>query len=290
MFKYFLILTLILTSLIAQTQLKSVYVINTKEIKLSDINKNVQNDKIIYTISPQRHTKKVKTKELLRLLKKSGLKPHTTGYFPYVNFIQKSPIDTSRIKNFVQEYYKKHYPTIKIKNLLITPRSFTTSLPKEYTLHMQKKSFLHNKAVVILKSNTGRETFFNAFINATLEVVSARKKIGRNEELSLLNTSKTKVSLEKFYAPPLMYLKPSTLQAKHTINKDSIISSRDIRPLFLVRRGSNVNVSLDSSNLSISFTAKAIQNGCYGDIIQIINHKGKKMKVVITGKHQAEVE
>jgi flagellar basal body P-ring formation protein FlgA len=287
-FQYLFLLILLLSQLVAQTELESIYVTNTKEIKLSDIDENVQNDKIIYNISTTRHTKKVKTKELLHLLKKNGLKTYVAKH-SYVKFVQKSPINTNRIKNFVQEYYKKNYPTIKIKKLLITPRSFTTSLPKEYTLHMQRKSFLHRNAILVLKSYEGRETFFDTFITATLEVFSAKKDIKRNEELSSLNTVKTKLFLDKFYALPLMYLPKSSLQAKHSIKKASIISSRDIRSLFLVRRGSNVNVLLDSSNLSISFAAKAIQNGCYGDIIQVINHKGKKIKVMITGKHQARV-
>lgn len=288
MFKYFFLLILVVSQSLAQTELKSIYLIETKEIKLSDIDKNIQNDEIIYTISPARHSKKVKTKELLRLLKKNGLKAYSAST-SYVRFIQKSPIDTTKIKNFVQEYYKKYYPTIMIKNILITPRSFTTILPKEYTLSMQKKSYLHRNAILVLKSYQGRETFFDTFITATVEVFSAKKDIKRNQELSSLNTIKTKLFLDKFYALPLMKLTASSLQAKHTIKKDSLFSSRDIRPLFLVRRGSNVNVSLNNSTLSISFVAKAIQNGCYGDIIQVINHKGKKIKVRITGKYQAEI-
>ena len=288
MFKYLISLALLTSLLFGQTSLESIYVTNTKEIKLSTIDKNIQNDKIIYTINHAKHSKKVKTKELLRLLKANGVNNYVAKH-SYVKFVQKSPIDTSKIKTFVKEYYQKNYPNIKIKKILVSPRSFTTSLPKEYTLHMQKKSYLRHKAILILKSYKGRETFFDTFITATIEVFQARKDIKRNQELSSLNTERTKLLLDKFYALPLMHLDKSSLQAKHSIKKDSIISSRDIRSLFLVRKGSNVNVLLDSSNLSISFSAKAIQNGCYGDIIQVINHKGKKIKVLITGKHQARV-
>jgi len=159
MFPYLFFISFLFIQLFAQTTLDSIYVSKTKEIKLSDIDANVIHDKIIYTISPTKHTRKVKTKELLRLLNDNDLNTYVAKH-SYVKFVQKSPIDTSEIKKFAQEYYKKHYPTIKIQKILITPRSFTTTLAKQYTLRMQKKSFLRHNAILVLKSYKGRKGKF----------------------------------------------------------------------------------------------------------------------------------
>jgi len=286
--KILFIFLFLFSSLFANVPLESYYLTKTKAIKLSSITKNPQDTQVICTIGIYKHSKKIKTKELLRLLKENGYKKYVAKH-PYVNFIQKSPINISKIKNFVRKYYKQHYSNIEIKSILIKPRSFTTTLPNKYTLSMQKKSYLRSHAIVILKSFQGREIFFDTSIIANITVLQAKKDIKRNEELSTFNLSKIKLHFDKFYSLPLITFKKATLQAKYAIKKDTLISSRDIRSLFLVRRGSNVNVSLDSSNMSISFIAKAIQNGCYGDIIQVQNHKGRKIKVIITGKYQAEV-
>jgi len=288
MIRFFLSLVLLSSFLFAKTLLAPLYLVQTKEIRLSTLVKNVNNDTVLYTIDTLKHSKRVKSKELLQLLKANGYKEYSAKH-SYIKFVQKSPIQTKKIEDFVRRYYQEHYPSMQIEKVLVTPRSYTTSLPKEYTLHMQKQSFLRHKAILILKSYTSRETFFDTFITASLTLLSAKKDIKRNEELSLLNTKKITIHFDKFYALPLMQLSAGSLQAKYFLKKGKYINTRDIRSLFLVRRGTTVNVSLDNSNMSISFVAKAIQNGSYGDIIQVINHKGRKIKVMITGRHQAEV-
>ncbi len=288
MVRFFFSLLFLTSFLFAQIPLEPLYLVKTKAIKLSTLVKNVKNDKTLYTIDTFRHSKRVKSKEILHILKENGYKEYICKY-PYIKFVQKSPIQTQKIEDFVRHYYLEHYPSMQIKKVLVTPRSYTTSLPKEYTLHMQRESFLRHKAIVILKSYKGRETFFDTFITASLTILSAKKDIKRNEELSVFNTQKTSIHFDKFYALPLMQLSPASLQAKYFLKKGKSINVRDIRSLYLVRRGSSVNISLDNSNMNISFVAKAIQNGAYGDIIQVINSKGRKIRVKITGRHQAEV-
>ncbi len=288
MVRFFLSFVFLSSFLFAQTSLESLYLVTTKEIKLSTFVKNVKQDKILYTIDRFKHTKRIKSKEILRLLKQNGYKEYIAKH-SYIKFMQKSPIQTKKIEEFVRHYYQKHYPSMQIQKILVTPRSFITSLPNEYTLHMQNQSFLRHHAILILKSYQGRETFFDTFVTASLSLLRAKKHIRRNEELSVFNTQTVTVHFDRFHALPLMKLSTGSLQAKYSLKEGKYINSRDIRPLFLVRKGSNINVSLDHSNMSISFVAKALQNGCYADIIQVINHKGRKIKVMITGKHQAEV-
>jgi len=64
---------------------------------------------------------------------------------------------------------------------------------------------------------------------------------------------------------------------------------RDVSELDLVRRGERVNIFINDANIEISFSAKALQNGKLGSIIEVLNQEGKRIKVIVTGKNRAEV-
>ncbi|MFK5937375.1 MAG: flagellar basal body P-ring formation chaperone FlgA [Sulfurimonas sp.] len=288
MLKYFFVIIFILANLQASMLLNKNYYTNSKNVKISDINPSAKNDKILYTFVEGKHTKRVKSSQLLKLLKLNGVKDFTSKH-TYVRFIQKSPIDTSKIEVFIKEQYKKRYKDIKVQSITVHPRGYIQVLAKEYTIKMQSKSYLRRNGIVAIKSFDGKDTFFDYNINAKVSVYRARKNIKRNSELSALNTRKKSIVLEKFKAMPVGEIKKSTLQSKYRIKKGTILTTRDISPLYLIKRGSSVNVSLDSSNLSISFSAKAVQNGCLGDIISVVQSNGKKIKVRVTAHHSAEV-
>ena len=288
MLKYFLITIFFLFNLQANTVLNKNYYVNSKSIKLSDIVPAVKSDKILYTFAEGKHTKRVKSSQLIKLLELNGLKEFTSRH-AYVRFTQKSPIDTSKIELLIKEHYKEHYKNINIENISVHPRSYIKEIPKEYTIKIQSKNYLHRSGIVAIKSFNGRDTFFSYDINAKVSIYRARQDIKRNSELSALNTRKKSILLEYFKAMPVQEIKKSTIQSKHSIKKGTILTIRDIAPLYLIKRGSSVNVSLDSSNLSISFSAKAVQNGCLGDIISVVKSNGKKIRVRVTARHSAEV-
>jgi flagella basal body P-ring formation protein FlgA len=89
---------------------------------------------------------------------------------------------------------------------------------------------------------------------------------------------------------PIQNINKSTIQTKHRLKDGTVLTKRDVIGLFLVKRGSNVNVILNNLNISISFSAKAVQNGRYGDTVSVIRHDGKKLKAVVTGKNTVEIK
>jgi len=288
MLKYFLTIISLLLNLQAITLLNKNYYINSNKVMLSDISSAVKNDKIVYTFMEGKHTKRVKSSQLIKLLQLNGLKAFKSKY-AYVRFTQKSPIDTSKIASFIQKQYGEQYKEIEIESVTVHSRGYIEAIPKEYTIKIQSKNYLHRKGIVAIKSFDGKDTFFDYNINARVSVYRARKAIKRGVELSVLNTRKKSIVLEKFKAMPIGELKEHTFQSKYSIKKGTILTIRDISPLYLIRRGSSVNVSFDHSNLSISFSAKAAQNGCLGDTISIIKNDGKKIKVIVIAPHRAEV-
>ena len=288
MLKYFILIFLVSFSLFAQEVLKENYYVNSQQIKISDVLINSQDDTLLYTILKTRHSKRVKSKNLMKLLQKYGYKGYTAKH-PYIQFTQRSPIDTSALQIQLEQYYHSKYKNITIRHIEIHPRSFTQNLPDSFTLKFQRNKYLFKQGIFSIKSDTHYEIFFNYTIDAMVSIVTARKSIKRNEELSPINTKTKTVQLRRFQAIPLQTVPKNALQSKHNIKKDTIITQRDISKLFMVKKGTFINVSLDNASLSISFSAKAKQNGCLGDTITVVKNSGKKLTVRVSGKSRAEV-
>ena len=289
MLKYLLFFILFSLKLFSDAYLQESYYVKSDDIKLSDIVSNVKDDATLYSIQTGKYTKRVKSKELIALLKKHGFKEYDSKHH-YVKFIKKSPIDVSKIKKNVLSYYEKIYKDIKINGVEVNYRGYIQTLPENYSVHMQSKNYLRRDGTVFIKSDTNKELFFDFKIDALIHVYRARNDIKKDAELSSLNIIKKSIILDKFNAMPLQELKKATVQSKHNIQKDAILTTRDVEKLYLVKRGSNINVVLDSSNLSISFTAKALDNGCYGEFIRVEKSDGTRIRVKVTKKQSGEVK
>jgi len=269
-------------------ELKSVYYVNSNSIYLSDITKSTKDNKPIYHIDKNKHTKKIKTKELLNTLKKNGYKEFKTKS-RYVKFIKKSPINLSKIKKFLKDYYINKYKNIDIQDIRIQPRSYIPSLPKEYKIHIRDKNYLCKSGILNIKTPKNKKIFFNYTIKATIPVYITKQKIKKSEEISLLNTAKHSIILDKFRASPIQSIDAVVFEAKRNLKKETILTTRDTQILSLVKRGSFVNVFIHSQNLSISFSAKALDSGKLGDTIRVQKSDKKRLKVMVVGKHKAEV-
>ena len=287
--KILFIISLLFFTLQADKELQHTYSILDKNIMLSDIVKNPKKDTLLFSISPSRHSKRVKSKELLQLLKKHGYKDFTAKY-AYVQFSQKSPINTDTIKNRLIFYYKERYKKIQIQEVKISPNKYISHLPKSYTVGFARNAYLSRKGILYIKTPDNKKIFFNYNIYAKLNVYETKKKIEKGDELSELNCKKKSIILEKFKAMPLIDLPPAHYEAKHRLKKFSLLTQRDVVGLFLVKRGSYINVFLQDEGVYITFGAKALQSGRYGDTISVINQNKKKIHVRVIGKNRAEVK
>ncbi|MEN4053216.1 MULTISPECIES: flagellar basal body P-ring formation chaperone FlgA [Sulfurimonas] len=286
--KALFILSLLFLTLQANQELQHEYSVTGKDIMLSDIVNSPKEDARLFQISPSRHSKRVKSKELLRLLKEYGYKNFQAKH-AYVQFSQKSPINTDKIKNSLIEYYQEKYKDIKIEKVDLLPSKYMTHLPKEYKVGFSRNAYLSRKGVLYIKTPDNKKIFFNYNMYARLNVYETKKKIEKGEELSELNCKKKSIILEKFRAMPLMDLPRARYEAKHRLKKFSLLTQRDVVGLFLIKRGSHVNVYLQDEGVYITFGAKALQSGRYGDTITVVNQNKKKIHVRVIGKNRAEV-
>ena len=289
MLKFALLVAFICTHLFALTPLETNYYIKTKNILLSDIIQGESSQTILYTLERGKITKRIKSKELLKKLTLFGHKEFISKH-SYTQFTLKSPIDTSPINESVRSYYKEHYQDIKISKITVNPRVFMQTLPKEYTVKIKSKNYLKSSGVLSIMTNKHKTYFFNYTIKAKIPVLFARKNISRKSELTIQNIIKKSILLDNFRALPLQKLHKAALQSKYKITKGKMLTTRDVSTLLLVKRGAILSVLLQSDNMSITFMAKAHQDGSLGDTINAIKHDGRKIAVVVTGKNQARVK
>ena len=279
---------LINTHVFANTKLKSNYFISHTYVTLADIIKNPKNDIILFTIDKSRHTKRVKSKKLLQILRSYGYKKYSSVH-NYIQFTQKSPINTTKIAFALKKFFVSHYKNIKLSAIDIHPRTYLLELPKHYEVQFSKNAYLKRKGILSIKTEDNKKIFFNFQVKASLPVVIAKFQLNRGDELSRLNCKKKSIMLDKFHAIPLQIVPYKKYEARHRIKKDSVLTAYDILGLELVKRGESVDVSTQDGRIFISFQAKADQNGRLGDTIKVINMHGKRIKAVVIGRNRAEI-
>jgi len=277
----------IFVSLQASEYLKEEYFTPTNDINLSLITQDTRNDKVIYRIERDRYLKRVRSKDLLRILKQNGYRRFKANR-SYVTFIKLSPVDLSPLKQKLLEYFKKAYKEIDIRSIKIIPKMHIEKLPKEFTFKVRSGILLRSHGTVSIITPKKRQLFFEYFMDASLPVYKSRKKIKRGEVLSLRNISQEYIRFERFRALPVQNVQG--LQAKHHITKGKLITERDVERVDLVRRGEFVSVVLKESGLEIDMSAKALQAGTLNDIILIQNRRGKKLRARVIGKNLVEIE
>ncbi len=283
------IILLILFITLDAVQLKPKYFINSNNIYISNIIKDVKKDQLLYKINTNRHSKRINAKNLIFILKENGYHNIKTKN-NYITFIKKSPINTSKIKNFIKKFYKKNYDNIDIKNIQVEPRSYLLTLPTNYTVEIKSKNYLSKNGILDIKTKDKKKIFFNYTIDAHISIYFSKDKIKKSNELTTLNTVKKSIILNKFKAKPIKSIKKVNLEAKHNIKKDTIITVRDVEKLSLVKRNSLINVFIINHNLSISFSAKALDSGKLGDTIRVQKSDNKRLKAVVVGKNIAEIK
>ncbi len=267
--------------------LQSQYFTPTNDINLSLITKDTRNDLTIGKIDRNHYIKRLRSKDLLRILKENGY-TRFQAKRSFVTFIKISGIDLTPLQNKLTDYFKKNYQQIDIRSIKIIPKTDIQKLPKEFTFKIRSATLLHSHGTFSIITPKKHQIFFEYFINAVLPVYKSKKKIERGEVLSLHNLTLERIRFERFVAMPLQ--KISGLQAKHQITKNKLVTIRDVETIELVRRGQFVSVILKKSDLEIDMSAKALQAGTLNDIILIQNRRGKKMRARVIGKNLVEIE
>lgn len=288
LFKFFALL-LISFTLHANIELDGVYYVENREVNSSVITQDEAGSFHILTIPKSDYLAKIKSKELLDLLHKNGYKnyEHKSSY---VNFVLKSPIDTSFIERRLREYYEKEYESIEIIDIVVEPRAYMESLADEYVVEIRERDYLFKDGTIGIKTPQNMKYFFDYYIKAYVTVYESREKIKKDTRLTPLHYIQKKVLLDRFRAKPLQNIDNTQLQAKRHIPKGRVITHSDVELFDVVRRDAMINVTMFKEGMVITFSAKALQDAKVNDIIKVQNSNGKILKVRVTGNNRAELE
>ncbi len=288
LFKFFT-LFLISFSLYADIELDGIYYVQNREINSSVVTGDEKNSFHLLTIPESDYLDKIKSSDLIKLLDKNGYKnyKHKSSY---VNFVLKSPIDTSFMKKRLKEYYEKEYETIEIENIVVEPRSYMQTLPDEYAVEIRERDHLFKDGTISIKTPQNMKYFFDYYIKAYITVYESRDKIKKDTKITPLHYIQKKVLLDRFRAKPLQNMDNISLQAKRHIPKGRVITHNDVELFDVVRRDAMINVTMVKEGMVITFTAKALQDAKVNDIIKVQNNNGKILKVRVTGNNRAELE
>lgn len=288
MIKIILFLLLVYLNIFATQHIQKSYYIDSRDINSTLFFKNKE-EITLYKIPKSKHSLRIRKDQLEKLFKQNGFNDFEIDS-RYVYFELNSPIDTTKLKNFLKEHYKNKYASMKINHISIKPRSYMEQLPKSYTIDIRSRSHLANEGVVSIEDDMNRKYFFNYKIDAKVNVLKATKKILRGEEITPYNSKVHTIEFQRFYSIPLQKLYRSEFQAKYHIDKDDLILTRDLKKLDLVKEDTQVSVSLHSDGIAISFSARALQSGKLNDIITIQKRNGRKLKARVVAKQRVEIK
>ncbi len=274
--------------LFALQELERNYVVEGNMIMLSDLVQDPKEDLLLYSIEPSKNIKRVSSAELLERLKAAGYDSFRSSY-SYIEFAKKSDVDLSSIEESLRAHFLSKYKGLEIKKITIRPKGYLKDLPSEYSFGIQEREYLKSSGYCFITTPTRSKIFFAYEIDAALEIYFSSKLIEKGSKLSALNLTKKRVAFVSFRASPLQDLGTEGFEAKHRVKKGTLLTLRDVVPLHLIKRGEQVNVTLQNGSLNISFSAKALSAGRLGETITVENSQKKRIKVRVIGKNRAEL-
>jgi len=176
------------------------------------------------------------------------------------------------IENNISKVYKEAYPTINIKNIILSK-------------NIKKPIHLIDISNINIKRNSGTIKVNNLYLfyklDASIKVLKSTNIINKNEKLTTTNTILKQIPFKGFYSPPLTSYTNNV--AKMYIPKNAIIYDYMITTANAIQKGEKINIISNSGGIEISFQAISLQNGKPGDIIKV--KKGKQIFCVTIDKN-----
>lgn len=269
--------------------LQESYETKTRDINASLLLPEVVKDFTLFTYDDEKHIYRANAKEIAEIFKKHGINLSLNGA-KYVTFREQSGIAIDGVKEALQKEFLAKYPTLQIKNLKVYPRSYLNTMPKNYTLKLQKQNLYQNHSTFSIITPEHMMIFFDYTLDATLDVVVSTKKIARHEQIGIQNSMVKSVQFLNFKAAPLTNSTNHQYQSKFSLKSDTILTQNDVELLSVVKRDDTVNAFIEDGRISLSFEAVALQDGKEGDTITIKKQDGKELKAKVVGTKRVEIE
>ena len=198
----------------------------------------------------------------------------------------------SAVKKRFLDYYKKY--NITINNLEVAPvieRNLAKySLEKIIFDDRDLRKDSGNFEVRIRHNERKKRVFFNFQINATIDSLSAVGSIKSGEVIDKNNTTITQIPLTKNLALPVSAEILGQYEAKSFISGGASIVASKITPKIIVRKGDILSVDYKNSDINITFSVKAMQDGAVNQSIRAQNtQSNRELNVIILDSKNAKI-
>ncbi len=282
-----IIFSLFLPFTLLALELKDSYEVESRVINSSIF--GLEKEFFITNIDEGRVLTRLSAKEIKDIFKNHGysdIKPSS----PYITFSLKSELDTTPIKDELKNYFLQKYKHIVIKDIKITPRGYMKNLPDEYTFGTDKNTYLLKNSTVHIVTPQSKKYFFDYEIEALLDVYVSNSNIKKGTSISSTTFSKKTIVLDRLRDMPIFNIDIEPLETNKPFKKGEILTIRDATRAKLIKKGSIINVSYKSDDMSITFNAKALQDGRVNDTIRVQNQNKKTISVVVIGENLAVIK
>jgi len=242
-------------------------------------------NRLLFTINQEKKKIRIKCKDILAFFPTKDIRCKHS----YVEFIKKSPINTRKLEKDLLDYYLSFYPNLKVDSISIHPQSYTSYLPSYYTLKIKNRNYKKSEGDFYIVDEDKKKIFFHYKLDASLSILKANKKVHRGEVINIHNTSLKNVKFTSFKDLPLTRDELNQYEAAHNISKNRIITQRDIKKSYLVKRHAPVILQIKNGSLIVETSATAMQNGKLNDIITIEKADKSRLKARIVSKNRVEI-
>jgi flagella basal body P-ring formation protein FlgA len=289
MFKYFLIFLLITNIYCNEFFVKDSYTISSKIVYSTDLFPNIEKKFEIAKIPDYSFEYKIPTTKLKSIFKSNGIEIQTPDKF-YIKFVASMNYDEELIKKRIYEEFTENYDDLEINSITISPNT-KTNLNGYQISSINFDKYMTNNARGTLGvtftngSSQNKNVYFTFEIEAKQKILIATDNIEKDEILSKGNIALTLVPfIKRQTSTKEDILSDRYICASQNIKKGSVITDRVIKKVDIIKRGSSVNAVYSKGAIDIEFSATALQNGTFDEIILIQRDDKKyKAKVIDSG-------
>lgn len=269
-------------------ELQENYFFENRVIYSNDLIPEVPKKFEILRIPNELNHYRINAQILIKSFELNGIEVES-GRVRFVNFSQKSPVDFTPIRQQLSAAFLSRYPTMQIDEILITPRGYLDSLPKNVKALYDPKVFQNAKGTLYFFDDQNVRRYLDYSVSATIDVLHTTQKVTRKDPLSDSNTLLKPVPFDRFKDFPLTSLPSDLHRFRSTLKADVPLTARNIEAAPLVQRGEKVTVEIHNGNVSVEFGAVATQEGGLYDMITIQKNDGKRVKAKVIGERRVEL-
>ncbi len=279
---------LFFTSLLYAHELKNEYFFNNHTITSDFLFPELPQKFEILRIPEDKNHYRIDSQIIAKTFELNGITIDTSKA-RFVNFIKKSPVDFSPLKNQLQSKLIEKYPTIKIDDIIITPRGYLPSLAKDAKGFFDERFYLSSEGTFYIVDSSGLRRYLDYSVHATLAVLHTSQSVTRKEKLNGFNTVFKPIPFTTFKDIPLTQLPHELSRYRSNLKPNHLLSVRQIETMPMVLKNEKVVVEVKNDAVIVEFGATAVQEGSLYDIITIQKSDGKRVKAKVIGENRVEL-